>query len=225
MPKMGLLIFWPALQYSVGGEQSKILDFQGLGCQLRSNVQYRSLIHIGIVELDGRLPRQPSNKHHHHGGAVCCCSGMAVANQSPVPPGFPSKGVGWGRCVRVLFNLADQPREKKYRTQQYLLVLSIIFAPCCHQNNGVVHPPYSPLGTHPLYTVLYCERLLLVGCRVLICQLVADSRHRVFYFHYFCDAPFDVPNDGTAFPHALSITDQKSPWAKLGENSQKPRTE
>ena len=57
-------------------------------------LRYRSFIHVGIVELDGRLPRQPSNKHHHHGGAVCCYSSMAVANQSPIPPGASLNGVG-----------------------------------------------------------------------------------------------------------------------------------
>ena len=75
-------------------------------------LHYRSLIHVGIEELDGRLPCQPFNKHHHHGGAVCCYSGMAVANQSPVPPGASLKGVGRGRCARVLFNLADRPKKK-----------------------------------------------------------------------------------------------------------------
>jgi hypothetical protein len=73
---------------------------------------YCSLIHVGIVELDGRLPCPPSNKHHIHGGAVHCYSELAVANQSPVPPGAFSKGVGQGRCARVLFNLADQLRKK-----------------------------------------------------------------------------------------------------------------
>jgi hypothetical protein len=75
-------------------------------------LRYRSLIHVGIVELDGWLPRQPSNKYHHHGGAVRCYSSMAVANQSLVPPGASSKGVGRGRCARVLFNYADRLRKK-----------------------------------------------------------------------------------------------------------------
>jgi hypothetical protein len=35
--------------------------------KLISTLRYRSLIHVGMVELDDRLPRQPSNKHHHHG--------------------------------------------------------------------------------------------------------------------------------------------------------------
>jgi hypothetical protein len=36
---------------------------------------------------------------------VVAASGMAVANQSPVPP---------GACSTVLFNLADRPRKKYY---------------------------------------------------------------------------------------------------------------
>ena len=64
---------------------------------------------------------------------------------------------------------------------------------------------------HPLDTLLYRERLLLVGCCVSICRLAADLRHRVFYFHYFCVTPFDVPNDVTAFPHALHPPHAPSP--------------
>ena len=58
--------------------------------------------------MDGRLPCRPSNKHNHHGhgGAVCCYSGMAVANESPLPLGSSSEGVERGRNQRVLFNNA-----------------------------------------------------------------------------------------------------------------------
>ena len=37
---------------------------------------------------------------------------MAVANQPALPPGASSKGVGRGRCARVLFNSADRSRKK-----------------------------------------------------------------------------------------------------------------
>ena len=37
---------------------------------------------------------------------------MAVANQPALPPGASSEGVGRGRCARVLFNLAELPRQK-----------------------------------------------------------------------------------------------------------------
>jgi hypothetical protein len=49
-----------------------------------STLHYCSLIHVGIVDFDGRLPCRPSNKPHNHGGAVCRNSGMDVANQ-PTP--------------------------------------------------------------------------------------------------------------------------------------------
>ena len=60
--------------------------------------------------MDGQLPPGPFNKHHHHGGAVCCYSGMAVANESPLPQGSSLEGVGQGRNRRVLFNNALRPR-------------------------------------------------------------------------------------------------------------------
>jgi hypothetical protein len=75
-------------------------------------LHYRSLIHVGIVPIDGRPPCRPSNKHHHHGGTVCRDSGMAMANQPALPPGASLEGVGVGRCARVSFNSADRPRKK-----------------------------------------------------------------------------------------------------------------
>ena len=38
---------------------------------------------------------------------------------------------------------------------------------------------------------------------MLGCQLAVNLRQRVFYFCYFCVAPFDVPDDGTVFPHGI----------------------
>jgi hypothetical protein len=35
-----------------------------------STLNYRGVIDVGIVHLDGQLPHQTSNKHHHHGGSV-----------------------------------------------------------------------------------------------------------------------------------------------------------
>ena len=59
-----------------------------------STLNYRSLIHIGIVDMDGQLHHQSYNKHRHRGGAICCYNGMAVANQSPLPLGASLEGVG-----------------------------------------------------------------------------------------------------------------------------------
>ncbi len=67
-------------------------------------LRYHSLIHVGIVPIDGRPPCRPSNNHHHHGGAVRRDSGMAMTNQPTLPLGASSEGVGQGQCERVLFN-------------------------------------------------------------------------------------------------------------------------
>ena len=91
--------------------------------------------------IDGQPPCRPSNKHHHHGGTVCRDSGMAMANQPVLPPGASLERVGRGRCVRVLFNLADRPIKINYETQQFILDLSILFAPYCHQNDAIAPPP------------------------------------------------------------------------------------
>ena len=62
--------------------------------------------------MDGLLPCQPSNKHLHHGGAVHCYSGIAVANESHLPPGASSEGVGQGQFAMVLCIYANRPRNK-----------------------------------------------------------------------------------------------------------------
>ncbi len=103
-------------------------------------------------------------------------------------------------------------QEKNYnKTQRFTLILLIIFAPCCRQNNGIACHPHSPLVTHPPHATHHSGRLFLVGCCVLVRRLAADLRHRVFYFNYFCIAPFNVPNDGIAFPPALQPPQATSP--------------
>jgi hypothetical protein len=77
-----------------------------------STLRYQSLIHVGIVNFDGRLPCRPSNKPRNHGGAVLRNSGMDVANQPTPPPGASSEGVGRGWFTRVLLSLTMQPRKK-----------------------------------------------------------------------------------------------------------------
>jgi hypothetical protein len=79
--------------------------------KLNSTLRYRSLIHIGIVDFDDCLPRQPSNKPHNLGGAVRRNSGMDMANQPTPPPGASSKEVGRGLSSRVLYNYADRPKK------------------------------------------------------------------------------------------------------------------
>ena len=77
-----------------------------------STLRYRSLIHVGIVDFDGRLPCQPSNKPLNHGGAICRNSGMDVANQPTPPLGASTEGVGRGQSSRFLYKYADRPRKK-----------------------------------------------------------------------------------------------------------------
>ena len=72
-------------------------------------------------------------------------------------------------------------------------------------------PTLTPGHTPSPYSPLLQIELLLVGCCVLICQYAANSDHRVFYFCYFCVAPFDVPNDGTLFPHTIHPPRATSP--------------
>jgi hypothetical protein len=66
-----------------------------------STLCYRSLIHVGIVDVDGQVPCQPSNKPRKD-----------VANQPTPPMGASLKGVGRGRASRVLNDYADRPRKK-----------------------------------------------------------------------------------------------------------------
>ena len=65
------------------------------------------LIYVGIVDLDGWLPHQPSNKPHNHGGAVHRYIGisMAVTNQQALPLGASLEGIVQARSLRVLFIL------------------------------------------------------------------------------------------------------------------------
>ncbi len=58
-----------------------------------STLLYRSLIHVRLVDMDGQLPFRPSNKHLHQ-VVPFTDSGMAVANESPLPPGASLEGVG-----------------------------------------------------------------------------------------------------------------------------------
>ena len=144
-------------------------------------LRYHSLIHIGIVELDGQPPCRPSNKHNHHGGAICCYSSMTVANQSPIPPGTSLKGAGRRRCARVLFNLADWPRKKLITNlsnifQVYQLYLRLVTAKIM-----VSHPPtltpghasspcYPPLRP-PVFGWLLCFGLPTGGQFMPLCIL------------------------------------------------------
>ncbi len=67
------------------------------------------LIYVRIVDLDGWLPHQPSNKPHNHGhgGAVhrYIGIGMAVTNQQALPLGASLEGIVQARSLWVLFIL------------------------------------------------------------------------------------------------------------------------
>ena len=77
----------------------------------------------------------------------------------------------------------------------------------------MARPPCFPLTAYPLHAPLRCGCLFLVGCCVLIFQLAANLRHRVFHFHYFCVAPFNVPYNGTTFPDAIHPPCSTSPYS------------
>jgi hypothetical protein len=68
---------------------------------------------IGIVDFDGQLPCQPSNKPRNHGGTVRRNSGMDVANQPTPSPGASSEGVGQGRSLRFCIIILTG-QEKSY---------------------------------------------------------------------------------------------------------------
>jgi hypothetical protein len=77
-----------------------------------STLGYRSLIDVGIVELDGQLPCQPSNKHHHHGVAFATTAAwlwrISQPNlREPLWKGLP---------VSPLINLGTQHDGRSART-------------------------------------------------------------------------------------------------------------
>jgi len=55
---------------------------------------------------------------------------MGLANKPTPPPGSSAEGVGRGQCVRVLINSPDLDST-------IYLVLSILFAPYCLQNDRI----------------------------------------------------------------------------------------
>ena len=86
-----------------------------------------SLLNIGIVRMDGRLPRRPSNKHHHHGGAVHYYSGMSMTNQPALSTGASLEGVGRGRYSRILFNNAYRSLQKLISKVDDFILIFISF--------------------------------------------------------------------------------------------------
>ena len=150
-----------------------------------STLNYRVLIDVGIVHLDGQLPHRTSNKQHHHGDSVWCYSSMAMAKKPTQPPGASLEGVGQGRCGWVLFINADRLRNKLI-TKIYNFIL-IFFSSHFYlpQSNGIARPPCSPPVTHPPYTPLYCRRLLLVGWYVLSSRW-RPSKAMTWFIPIFC---------------------------------------
>ena len=137
---------------------------------------------MGIVTL--LVASQQSKKHQHHGGAICQCSGLAMVNQPTPPPGASAEGVGQGRCVRVSFNLADWPREKKSIHIKFILLICnpSISSPSkqcsstpCTPSHGCISSPF-PLPPCPHVF------LLVVAC---IHQTVAIKDNKVIFFIFF----------------------------------------
>ncbi len=132
---------------------------------------------------------------------------MAVANQPALPPGASSNGVRQEQCVWFCLIRLTSREKNNYYTQQIILLLLILFEPYCHQKKFCTSPTLTPGHTPSPY----CKLLLLVGGCMLICRLAANLRHCVFYFSYFCVAPFNLPNDGTLFPHTIHPSRATSP--------------
>ena len=120
---------------------------------------------------------------------------MAVANQPALPPGASLEGVGQGRCARVLFNSADQPRKKiitKLNNLFYVFTsYSTSNAPktmdCCS------FPPCYPLSWRPVF----CWLLRLKS------STGGHLRSWCILYYIFLVDQFTASNDGTVSPHAL----------------------
>ena len=180
-------------------------------CTLR----YQSLVHVGIVDLDGPLPCWPSNKPHNHGGTICRDSSMDVANQTTPPPGASLEGVGRGWFTRVLLSLTMRPRKKIISINNgYILVLlldwSLLPQKWWHYISQAITPsqtssPVSPPPGPSISGWLLCVSSL-IGSRL--------RPRRDSFFIIFC-CPNHHPNDGATSSHMLQPPRALSPTSFL----------
>ena len=143
-----------------------------------------SLLNIGIVRMDGRLPRRPSNKHHHHGGAVHYYSGMSMTNQPALSTGASLEGVGRGRYSRISFNNAYRSLQKlisKWTILFYIYLLSTSIGSKTMNS----HLPHGPHSLHLLSFLYYAVYACLWLVVVYVFQSAAIKGRHVFCFWYF----------------------------------------
>ncbi len=101
---------------------------------------------------------------------------MVLAFSVTIPPGASVERVDRGQCRGVLSYYADRPRKK---LNCKLNIFILVFCAFSTSNVAKVMESPPPARSHPvepfLYYYLLCLLLLfLVGCCVLVCQLVAD---------------------------------------------------
>ena len=157
--------------------------------------------------MNGQPPCWLSNKQHHHGGAICCNSSMAVANQPVLPLGVSLEGVGQGQCVSVLLNLADRLRKKKRLNST--IYFSFINSICALSppRTMILHMPHALPWSRTLSILSSIVNAFIGGQFMPLCIS--------FSFQFFCVGPFEVQNNGTAFPHMLHPPHATSSTSKL----------
>lgn len=68
-------------------------------------------------------------------------SGMAMANQPTPPLGASAEGVGGGRCLRVLFNSPDWPKQNYLLNSRIFFYFNSFICTCRHQKDGITPSP------------------------------------------------------------------------------------
>ena len=96
--------------------------------------------------------------------------------REPLRKGLAKGGVGGFYLIHLT------SREKNWLLYSTIyLLLSILFAPYCHQNDGITPPLHTPAQSNLLYIFFPLRRIFLVGCCVIICWLAANLHCRVFF--------------------------------------------
>ncbi len=140
---------------------------------------------------------------------------MAMANKPTPPPGASAKGVGRGQCARVYFNSADWPRKKLITR----LVLSILFAPYCHQNDGIT-PPLRASAQLNILHIVYSSTPNNFGWLSRDYSLTGGRlkpQHDLLSIIFCC--PNHLQNGKATSPHALHPPRATSPISLLPRTS------
>lgn len=124
-------------------------------------------IDVGVIwnEYNLNHPSMQWFVPHSPQCGICQYSGLVIWQISPShPQEWSLCRSGWpSLCLRVLFSLTMQPRKTDPIHNGYILYFyHLQLLPL--QNDGIARPSCSSPATHPLHTLLYPERLLLIGC-------------------------------------------------------------